>query len=133
MARRKKGDWKPLRVLVVDDDEDTADSMALVLQLNGHEVTVAYSGLSALREANKAQPHVVLLDIAMPTMDGYELAARLRKQNQHAILVALTGLGRESDKAFSKDAGMDSHLTKPVDPEHLQQLLATVRPASKSK
>jgi CheY-like chemotaxis protein len=117
---------RPLRVLAVDDDVDTTDSLALLLKLWGHEARVAYGGPAALRTALVYRPDVVLLDIALPWMDGYQVAKQLRRQTtcENALLVALTGYGQEKDFGRSGAAGLDLHLVKPVDPESLRELLA---------
>jgi CheY-like chemotaxis protein len=115
----------PLHILVVDDDGDTAATMALLLRLFGHEVRVAPNGPAALRLAREAAPDVVLLDIAMPGMDGFELAVHLRQQPtpRRLVLVAVTGYGTAADRQRSHEAGIDLHLVKPVDSEVLRQLL----------
>jgi signal transduction histidine kinase len=114
------------RVLVVDDNVDAADSLALMLRLAGHEVSTAYSGPAALEAARAERPDVVLLDIGMPEMDGYEVARRLRQEPglEQVMLVALTGYGREEDRQRSRQALIDHHLVKPADPTALQGLLA---------
>ena len=116
------------RVLVVDDNSDAADSVAILLAGAGHEVRVAYSGNSALELAVDYRPDVVLLDIGLPEMDGYEVARRLRQQVEinHTKLIALTGYGLETDRQRSKEAGFDYHLVKPVDLGTLQQLLGRI-------
>jgi signal transduction histidine kinase len=116
-----------LRILVVDDNEDSAESMSMLLQCDGHETDTAYSGETALRLALSLRPDVVLLDIGMPGMLGYEVARRLRSLDEamHAMLIAVTGYGRESDVVKAIDAGFDHHLVKPVDFDKLRSLLAT--------
>ena len=116
----------PLKVLVVDDNEDSAESLAMLLQVCGHDVRLAHDGLRALEEATDYRPDVVLLDIGLPKMDGYEVAAKLRQQPEYltCVLVALTGYGQESDRQRSLDAGFDHHLVKPADFAKLQQILA---------
>jgi two-component system, chemotaxis family, CheB/CheR fusion protein len=113
------------RILVVDDNEDTAESMVLLLRLRGHEVAVAFSGPGALTEATSFEPEIVLLDIGLPGLDGYEVARQLRQNHrlEKALLVALTGYGQEEDRRLAREAGFDHHLTKPVDPAVLYQLL----------
>ena len=113
------------RVLVVDDNVDSADSIAMLLQVSGHEVRVAYSGQDGLDMADKYQPDIVLLDIGLPGMDGYEVARRLRKQpeSKEAKLIAVTGYGQEAYRLQSQEAGFDYHLVKPVDAQKLQDLL----------
>jgi signal transduction histidine kinase len=116
-----------LRILVVDDNEDSAESMSMLLQCDGHETDTAYSGETALRVASSRRPDVILLDIGMPGMLGYEVARRLRSLDAaaHALLIAVTGYGRESDVMKAIDAGFDHHLVKPVDFDKLRSLLAT--------
>jgi signal transduction histidine kinase len=113
------------RVLVVDDNRDGAESLAMLLRLWGHEVRVAYDGPSALRLAEAERPEVVLLDIGLPGMDGYQVARRLRERSGGArqLLVALTGYGQGEDRRRSQQAGFDHHLVKPLDPDELQRLL----------
>lgn len=114
-----------LRILVVDDNEDSAESMSMLLQCDGHHVDTAYSGETALRLADTTPPDVVLLDIGMPGMLGYEVAQRLRSSGATAmLLIAVTGYGRDSDVARALDSGFDHHLVKPVDYDELNGLLA---------
>src|SRR5262249_19171361 len=122
---------KPLRVLVVDDNIDAADSLAMLLRLWGHQVQTAHDGPSALRLAEEEHPDVVFLDIGLPGMNGYEVAKRLRTDLglHDALLIALTGYGQEEDRRRSMDTGLNYHLTKPVEPEALQALLARGVPA----
>lgn len=117
-----------LRVLVVDDNVDQADSAAMLLRLSGHEIRVDYSGPAALAAAVEYQPDVVLLDIGLPGMDGYEIAQRLRQEPslKNVVLVGMTGYGQESDRQRSQEAGFDHHLVKPVDPQKLQGILETL-------
>jgi PAS domain S-box-containing protein len=117
VVRRDGGAAVALRILLVEDNPDTAESFALLLRLGGHEVRVASDGLRALDEVEGFSPDVAFLDVGLPGIDGYELAARLRAHRAcaDATLVALTGYGREEDKRRATDAGFDHHLTKPVD------------------
>jgi len=114
------------RVLVVDDQPDSTDSLALLLQLRGHEVLIARDGPGAIEEAARSRPDVILLDLGLPGMSGYDVARRLRvmRELDGVRLVALTGYGTESDRQKSRDAGFDVHLTKPVDPQALDAVLA---------
>jgi CheY-like chemotaxis protein len=114
------------RVLVVDDNPDAADSLALLLRLAGQDVRTAYDGHRALLQAREFLPDLVLLDIGMPGMDGYEVARRLRSEArlQGARVVAVTGWGQEEDRRRSTEAGFDHHLVKPVDSMALERLLA---------
>jgi PAS domain S-box-containing protein len=113
------------RVLVVDDNLDAADSIGKLLKLFGHEVRCVYDGLAALAAVKDYRPEVVVLDIGLPEMDGYEVAKRMRSmpQLQNTRIVAVTGYGQEEDRRRSRDAGFDQHLTKPVDPEVLQSFV----------
>ena len=105
------------RVLVVDDNVDAATTLAEAVGLDGHEVRVAHDGPSALRVAREFSPDVILLDIGLPAMDGYEVVRRLRElpQARGALIVALTGFGQQSDRQRALAAGFDEHLVKPVD------------------
>jgi signal transduction histidine kinase len=116
-----------LRILVVDDNQDSASSMTLLLELQGHEVCVANSGQAALDLAAERTPDAILLDIGMPGMNGYEVARRLRQQPAFAqtLLIAITGYGRASDHEQTQAAGFDHHLVKPIDYDKLQALLAS--------
>ncbi|MCI0458232.1 MAG: ATP-binding protein [Gemmataceae bacterium] len=113
------------RVLVVDDNLDAAESLALLVRLWGHEVRVAHDGQGALSEATAFRPEVVLLDIGLPGLSGYEVAARLRAlpDARATLLVAMTGWGQPQDRQRAREAGFDVHLTKPADPEVLHALL----------
>jgi PAS domain S-box-containing protein len=115
------------RVLVVDDNVDAAESIGMLLRLWGHEVRVAYNGPQALTAAAEYRPEVVVLDIGLPGMSGYEVARQLRQRPQFAkaLLVAVTGYGQDEDRRRSGEAGFDHHLTKPVDPDILHALLAS--------
>ncbi|MEJ0005386.1 MAG: response regulator [Steroidobacteraceae bacterium] len=116
------------RILVADDNSDARESLAALLSLSGHEVFRAQDGSDALESAERHRPQVALLDIGMPLANGYEVARRIRDQpwGRSMVLVALTGWGQESDRRQSQEAGFDSHLTKPVDPDVLEELLARV-------
>jgi signal transduction histidine kinase/CheY-like chemotaxis protein len=117
-----------LRVLVVDDNRDAADSLAMLLRTTGNEIRTAYDGLEALQVANEFRPEVVLLDIGLPKIDGHEVAQRLRREpwGQRVCLIAVTGWSDEADRARSRAAGFDHHLVKPLDTGHLAQLLSSV-------
>jgi CheY-like chemotaxis protein len=122
-----------LRVLVVDDYQDGAVSMCRLLELFGHETRMADDGLAGLEAAKDFRPDVALLDIGMPKINGYELARRLRAEpwGKSIVLIAVTGWGQEQARQRTADAGFDHHLIKPVTPDHLTQLLASVAaPAS---
>jgi signal transduction histidine kinase len=122
------------RILIADDNNDALESLATLLQLSGHEVYTATNGGTALQSAERHLPEVVLLDIGMPMLDGYEVAKRIRAQpwGQRITLVALTGWGQDSDRRRSREAGFDSHLVKPLDLETLTDLLARLPSTSAS-
>jgi CheY-like chemotaxis protein len=112
------------RILVVDDNLDSAESMAMLLRLRGHEVMVAHESRKALEIAASTRPSVVLLDIGLPEMDGYEVCRRLRKQGMvDAQIIAMTGYGQERDHQRSLEAGFDSHAVKPVVIEQILELV----------
>ena len=121
------------RVLVVDDNVDAAESVAMILRLRGYDVRCTYDGVSALDAAKLYHPDVVVLDIGLPGISGYEVARRLRldPEFEDTPLVAVTGYGQEVDRRRSQIAGIDYHLTKPVDPTMLQQLVAKPPPHGK--
>jgi CheY-like chemotaxis protein/anti-sigma regulatory factor (Ser/Thr protein kinase) len=116
------------RVLVVDDNEDAGQSLALLLNCRGHEVRVVGDGPAALREVRSWQPAVVFLDIGLPGMDGYEVARQLRQEHGAAgpRLVALTGFGQEEDRRRSREAGFDEFLVKPAGPDELVRAVQPV-------
>jgi PAS domain S-box-containing protein len=111
------------RVLIVDDNQDAADSLALVLRFEGHEATVAYSAQAAIETVQSSHPEFVLLDIGLPNMDGYEVARRIRASGASAHIIALTGYGQQEDRKRSADAGFAAHLVKPVDIAKLRSML----------
>ena len=119
-------------MLVVDDNVDSADSIAMLLQVSGHEVRVVYSGQDALETAAEYQPDIILLDIGMPGMDGYEVARRLRAHTQleKVKVIALTGYGQDADRLQSQEAGFDYHLVKPVEGQKLQEVLVDLMKSS---
>src|SRR5262249_33231832 len=119
------------RILVVDDNRDAAESLGLLLETMGHEVRVAHGGEEGLLAVREFAPAVVLLDIGMPDMDGYEGARRIRDEggSGRTLLVAVTGWGQDEDRRRAREAGFDHHLTKPVDPAELQRLLTAGAPA----
>jgi CheY-like chemotaxis protein len=120
-----------LRILVVDDNRDSAESMSVLLELHGHQTRSADDGIEALAMIEEWQPQVVLLDIGLPGIDGYEVARRLRARPDQAALhlIALTGWGQEEDRRKSAEAGFDGHLVKPADYGALAGMLADVRSA----
>jgi CheY-like chemotaxis protein len=122
------------RVLVVDDNVDSAESVALLLQTMGQVVQTAYDGATALEAVESFGPDVVLLDIGLPGMDGYEVARELRRRGlTDVILVALTGYGQQEDQARARAAGFDHHLVKPADVALLPELFASFRARSRAR
>jgi CheY-like chemotaxis protein len=113
------------RVLVVDDDVDGAEAIGELLRDYGHEVATAHNGAQALTHARLHRPDVVLLDINMPDMDGYDIARRMRSELGlgGALLVALSGDGEDRHRRLAREAGFDQHVTKPVDASKLEELL----------
>jgi PAS domain S-box-containing protein len=116
---------EPLRILVVEDQRDAAESLRMLLELLGHQVAMAYTGPEGVERAHTFRPDVVLCDIGLPGLDGYAVASALRHDpaTAGAHLIAITGYGQEEDRQRSRQAGFDAHLTKPVDPRDLQPLL----------
>ncbi|HET7809672.1 MAG TPA: ATP-binding protein [Steroidobacteraceae bacterium] len=120
------------RVLVADDNRDAAESLAMVLRFLGYEVGVAADGGEALELGAQLHPDAAVIDIGMPGMSGHEVARRMRREawGRRAVLVALTGWGQEQDRQAALAAGFDEHLTKPVDPDHVERVLAARMPSS---
>lgn len=122
-----------LRVLVVDDNVDAAESMGMLLRAHGHQVDLSFDGQGALEKAKSFQPDVVLLDIGLPGLNGYDVAARLRQQSDRMpILVAVTGWGTEADRQRAQEAGFLEHLVKPVDASRLATIFKKVAKGSES-
>jgi PAS domain S-box-containing protein len=117
-----------LRLLVVDDNRDSVDSLSTLLRLMGNDVHQAYDGIEAVEAAHMFRPDVVLLDVGMPRQNGYEVARRIRGESwgRDVVLIALTGWGQEQDRRRSREAGFDHHLVKPVDPKALMRLVADI-------
>jgi CheY-like chemotaxis protein len=118
------------RILLADDNRDAAESLAVILRLEGHEVELAHDGAAALRIFEEKRPEVALLDIGMPKTNGYEVARRIRDdpRSSDVLLIAITGWAQDADKAHSRAAGFDHHLTKPIEPDKLIQLLVGTAP-----
>lgn len=115
------------RVLVVDDNADAAESLAMLLQLAGHEVRVAHLGRAALVQARLFRPQAVVLDLGLPDLSGHEVARQLRREEgaDRQLLIALTGWGQEVDRRQAIEAGFDHHFCKPVDPDELVRLIGS--------
>jgi two-component system, chemotaxis family, CheB/CheR fusion protein len=122
-----RADGAPRRVLVVDDIADSADSLAMLVRLSGHPVEVAYNATDALRAITEFKPEIMLLDIGLPGVNGYELARRIRRlpDAENLVLIAVTGYGQGRDRRMSAESGFAHHLTKPVDPDQLRRVLAS--------
>ena len=118
---------RPLRVLVVDDNVDTVLSFSMLLKASGHDVLTANDGVTAVQVASDHQPDVVLLDIGLPGLNGYEVAKRIRQQpaGEAVVLIALTGYGQDTDRQLSAQAGFNHHLVKPARLEQVKEILAT--------
>lgn len=116
------------RVLIVDDNKDSAESLALLLDAVGNLTDTAHDGLEAVAAAERFRPDVVFLDIGLPKLNGFDAASRIREQpwGRSMVLVALTGWGQEEYRRRGRDAGFDIHLVKPVDPNTLMKLLASL-------
>ena len=121
------------RILIVDDNRDALESLATLMEMAGHEVATAADGEAALAIAARSQPEVVLLDLGLPRLDGYEVSRRIRAQEwgKHMVLVALTGWGQAEDRRRTREAGFDSHLVKPLNLDVLTELLQRL-PASRA-
>lgn len=119
-----------VHVLIVEDNPDTAETLRVLLQLSGYHVAVAYNGSAGVEVARQFRPHIVLSDLGLPGIDGFEVARQLRRspETATATLIAVTGYGQEEDRRKSRQAGFDYHLVKPVDPNELERLLQSVAP-----
>ena len=120
----------PQRILIADDNADSAESMGMLLRLMGNDVRIASDGLDAVEQAALFQPDIVLMDIGMPRLDGYEAARRIRSQgwSRDTLLVAVTGWGPSDNSEEATAAGFDRHFTKPLDPAELRRLVGSIRP-----
>src|SRR6185503_5387251 len=113
------------RVMIVDDNRDSADSLAMLMEITGNKTYLAHDGVEAVAAIEKYRPEVVLLDIGLPGLDGHEVCRRVREQpwGKDIVMIALTGWGQEDDRRRSEEAGFNGHLVKPVDYDELLQLL----------
>jgi CheY-like chemotaxis protein len=125
IAQSDQGATASRRVLIADDNHDSADSLAMLLRMEGHEVMVVHDGPGALAAVGSFGPEIALLDIGMPGLNGYEGAQKIREALPALPLrlIAVTGWGQHSDKARARTSGFDHHFTKPVEPERLMELL----------
>lgn len=137
LADKPMADFKPpmthtaarrFKILVVDDNHDSALSLAMMLSIMGHDTRTAHDGESAVLAAESFQPEVVLLDIGLPKLNGYEVAQRIREQPWGAAmyLIAVTGWGQDEDRQRSSEVGLNLHMVKPVEPSALEKLLASL-------
>jgi len=117
------------RILVIEDNQDSREMMRLLLEVSGHEVHAVADGPGGVDAAARLQPDVVLIDVGLPGIDGYEVARRIRSApgGERPVLLALTGYGQQEDRKTALAAGFDDHLVKPVDPARLCTVLATPR------
>ena len=125
-SRNPEPTINPKRILVVDDNADAANSLVELLRLDGHEADAVYSANGALNAVETNNPDVVLLDIGLPEMDGYQVAQQIRKSSSGIRLIALTGYGQAEDIARTRAAGFDAHMVKPVDFDVLQRAIAAI-------
>lgn len=125
MAGENEG-TAPRRVLVIEDNIDSAETMQMLLEMSGYETRAAYDAKSGIAAAREARPQVIFCDIGLPDRDGYQVAREFRAlpETRSAYLVALTGYGHDDDRRRATEAGFDAYQVKPVDPEALDKLLA---------
>jgi CheY-like chemotaxis protein len=114
------------KILVVDDNRDSVESLAMLLKMLGHETYLAYDGLEAVQTAERIRPELILLDIGLPKLNGYEVCRKIREQewSQATVIVALSGWGQEADRRKSEEAGFNHHMVKPLDYNLLMDVLA---------
>jgi PAS domain S-box-containing protein len=122
-AQKSESPRTPSSILIIEDNQDAAESMQLMLELSGHTVSVAYSGGAGIAMAQEHRPQIVLCDIGLPDIDGYQVARNIRGCLPETILIAISGYGQKADKTQALNSGFDRHLTKPVDPAVLEQAL----------
>lgn len=123
--------YRPLRILLVDDDVDAADMFGMLLTSWGHEVVTRYDPHQAIDTAAAIKPDLVLVDIGMPRLNGYDTCKEIRQScaDRRPVMVAISGFVKREDRVRSREAGFDAHLAKPVDPTSLQNLLSMVPPS----
>jgi CheY-like chemotaxis protein len=124
---------RSLNILIADDNLDSVESLGMLLRASGYQVELAHDGSEAVETAMRMRPDVVILDIGMPRMNGYDAARRIREQepNRSALLIAITGWGQDLDRRRSLEAGFDHHLIKPVEAEALDKLLQSFASSSR--
>ena len=117
------------RILVVDDNQDSAESLAMLLRVTGHETHTAFDGLAAVEKAGALRPDVVLLDVGMPQLNGHDACRRIRAQawGDKMVLIAQTGWGQDQDRRRTAEAGFDGHLVKPVDADVLMKMIDSLQ------
>jgi CheY-like chemotaxis protein len=120
---------RKLRVLFVDDNVDMTEMLTVGLEAHGHDIAAANDGLEALELARRFSPDVAFVDIGLPTIDGYEVARRMRLLQSSIVLIAMSGYGQAEDRARSREAGFDDHLVKPVELERIERVLANIAQA----
>jgi CheY-like chemotaxis protein len=120
-----------LRILVADDGKNAADILAMFFEMEGHEVSVAYDGCSAVKTAESFRPHLIVMDIGMPGIDGLEASRRIRRApwGEDIVIVALSGLDQEEDRRSCAEAGIDRHMAKPVLPDELRAVIRDLQQA----
>jgi CheY-like chemotaxis protein len=116
----------PLRVLVIEDNRDSAEMLQIILEMYGHQTELAHNGPKGIEAAMRMQPDAIVCDIGLPDMDGFEVAIELRGRGVNCPLIALSGYGQQEDKRMAREAGFDMHLTKPVEPDELAEMLQAV-------
>jgi CheY-like chemotaxis protein len=127
-AQENKAAPPKRRILVVDDNRDSATSLGMILSLLGNEIRTAHDGLEGVEAAAAFRPDLILLDIGLPKLNGYEACRRIREQpwGQGVVIIACTGWGQEEDVRRSNEAGFDQHMVKPLDPAQLEKVLAEI-------
>jgi len=117
------------RIVLADDNRDGAESLRMLLEMSGHEIYVAHTGIDALKVTEEHRPEICILDIGMPGLNGYEVADRIRSESwgTQIVLIAVTGYGQQHDKLKARATGFDHHLTKPIDPSALENLIEAAR------
>ena len=123
-----------MRVLIVDDNEASAKTLGWMIELMEHDIKLAHDGATSIEIAREFQPHIVMLDIGLPTMSGYEVCSMMRKEPvlQNSVFIAQTGWGQQEHRQRSKEAGFDHHLVKPINMQQLKELIASIAAQQKN-